>query len=340
MRRSCVHGESPQVPCVFIFSDSISDNGNNNNLVTQAKANYKPYGIDFPPTGQLGRFTNGLTTIDSITKLLGFEKFIPPNANTSGADILKGVNYASGSAGIRDESGIQLGERIPLRSQIENHKIIVSEIVNKLGSVSEANKYLNKCLYYMNIGSDDYINNYFMPEIYPTSRIYNPEQFAEVLINQYSLEILDLHNIGARKFILVGLGLLGCTPNAIAKSGNNGSCVESQNAAPFIFSQKLKSLVDKFNAELHDSKFIFVNFTAGPVQSTPVINAPCCPTREDGMCVPDSVPCPNRDDYVFYDEFHPTEAFNNFSALASYDSSVSPDSTYPMDIKQLAQYSI
>lgn len=79
----------------------------------------------------------------------------------------------------------------------------------------------------------------------------------------------DLHNIGARKFILVGLGLLGCTPNAIAKSGNNGTCVESQNAAPFIFSQKLKSLVDKFNAELQDSKFIFVNFTAGPVQSTP-----------------------------------------------------------------------
>lgn len=82
------------------------------------------------------------------------------------------------------------GERIPLRSQIKNHKIIVSEIVNKLGSVSEANKYLNKCLYYVNIGSDDYINNYFMPEKYPTSRIYNPEQFAEVLINQYSLEIL------------------------------------------------------------------------------------------------------------------------------------------------------
>lgn len=82
------------------------------------------------------------------------------------------------------------GERIPLRSQIRNHKIIVSKIVNKLGRVSEANKYLNKCLYYVNIGSNDYINNYFMPEIYKTSRIYNPEQYAEVLINQYSLQIL------------------------------------------------------------------------------------------------------------------------------------------------------
>ncbi|KAL5096971.1 hypothetical protein RYX36_001298, partial [Vicia faba] len=66
VQRSCVLGESPQVPCIFIFGDSMSDNGNNNNLVTQAKANYEPYSIDFPPTGQLGRFTNGLTTIDSI----------------------------------------------------------------------------------------------------------------------------------------------------------------------------------------------------------------------------------------------------------------------------------
>ncbi|CAK8530827.1 unnamed protein product [Lathyrus sativus] len=340
MQRSCVHGESPQAPCLFIFGDSLSDNGNNNNLVTLAKANYKPYGIDFPPTGQLGRFTNGLTTIDFITKLLGFEKFIPPNANTSGSDILMGVNYASGGAGIRDESGQQLGERIPFRSQIKNHKIIVSEIVKKLGSALEANKYLNKCLYYVNIGSDDYLNNYFMPEIYPTSRIYNPEQYAEVLINQYSIQILDLHNIWARKFVLVGLGLLGCAPYAIAKNGNNGTCVASQNADPFIFSQKLKSLVDKFNAKLHDSKFIFVNYTASPVESAPVFtvfNAPCCPTREDGMCIPDLVPCPNRDDYVFYDGFHPTTAYNNFSALYSYDSSVSPESTYPMDINELAE---
>ncbi|XP_058749034.1 GDSL esterase/lipase At1g29660-like [Vicia villosa] len=252
LERSCVDGESPQVPCVFIFSDSMSDNGNNNNLQTQAKANYKPYGIDFPPTGQLGRFTNGQTTIDHITELLGFEKFIPPNANTSGADITKGVNYASGSSGIRDDSGRQKGERIPLRSQIRNHKIIVSKIVNKFRSESEANKYLNKCLYYVNTGSNDYINNYFMPEIYPTSRIYNPEQYAQVLINQYSFQIRDLHNIGARKFILVGLGLLGCTPNAIAKNGNNGSCVESQNAAPLIISQKLRSLVDKHYKKMCD----------------------------------------------------------------------------------------
>ena len=59
-----VHGV-PQVPCYFIFGDSLADNGNNNLLQTKAKANYAPYGIDFP-NGPTGRFTNGLTMFDMI----------------------------------------------------------------------------------------------------------------------------------------------------------------------------------------------------------------------------------------------------------------------------------
>ncbi|CAL5183674.1 unnamed protein product [Lathyrus oleraceus] len=60
----CVNGKS-QVPCVFIFGESLCDRGNNNNLPTSPKSNYKPYGIDFP-IGPTGRFTNGRTSIDII----------------------------------------------------------------------------------------------------------------------------------------------------------------------------------------------------------------------------------------------------------------------------------
>lgn len=63
-RTLVVVGE-PQVPCYFIFGDSLVDNGNNNRLVTAAKANYPPYGIDFP-LGSSGRFTNGATIADII----------------------------------------------------------------------------------------------------------------------------------------------------------------------------------------------------------------------------------------------------------------------------------
>lgn len=57
----------PQVPCYFIFGDSLVDNGNNNNIVSLAKANYMPYGIDFPG-GPTGRFSNGKTSVDVIGK--------------------------------------------------------------------------------------------------------------------------------------------------------------------------------------------------------------------------------------------------------------------------------
>lgn len=53
------------VPAMFIFGDSLIDNGNNNDLPSFAKANYFPYGIDFNG-GPTGRFSNGYTMVDTI----------------------------------------------------------------------------------------------------------------------------------------------------------------------------------------------------------------------------------------------------------------------------------
>ena len=61
--RAC--GLQPQVPCLFIFGDSLSDNGNNMVLSTNVKASYLPYGVDFP-YGTTGRCSNGLNLPDVI----------------------------------------------------------------------------------------------------------------------------------------------------------------------------------------------------------------------------------------------------------------------------------
>lgn len=61
----CMAQAEPQVPCYFIFGDSLVDNGNNNQLQSLARANYLPYGIDFPG-GPTGRFSNGKTTVDVV----------------------------------------------------------------------------------------------------------------------------------------------------------------------------------------------------------------------------------------------------------------------------------
>ncbi|GJX22267.1 GDSL esterase/lipase-like protein [Tanacetum coccineum] len=99
--------EEPQVPCYFIFGDSLVDSGNNNQLMTASKVNYPPYGIDFSEKAS-GRFTNGRTSADLIGEHLGFDEYIPTYAVATDEQINKGVNYASGSAGIREETGSHL----------------------------------------------------------------------------------------------------------------------------------------------------------------------------------------------------------------------------------------
>ncbi|KAI4295343.1 hypothetical protein L6164_035397 [Bauhinia variegata] len=333
-----------QVPCVFAFGDSLTDSGNNNNLRTSAKANYQPYGIDFP-NGSTGRFSNGLTVFDIIAQLLGFETFIGPfaNRNSSGSesDILKGVNYASGGAGIRDDTGRAMGEVISLGSQIRNHGIIVSRIMSRLGDIGRAKEYLGKCLYYFSIGANDYINNYFVPQNYTTSRIYTPQQYAVSLNQLLSLYLKNLHDVyGARKFVVFGIGSIGCLPRTISMS-NGSSCVEEQNRAAQLFNERLRLSIDELNQNYTDSRFIFVNTTAissadSRLTGFLVVNAPCCPTNSDGLCIPNGIPCQNRSQYIFFDEFHPTEPFNRIVAHDSYND---PDGsfTHPMDINQLAR---
>lgn len=64
---SMVESQVPLAPALYIFGDSVVDGGNNNDLNTYAKANYLPYGVDFP-ISVTGRFTNGLTITDFLGK--------------------------------------------------------------------------------------------------------------------------------------------------------------------------------------------------------------------------------------------------------------------------------
>ncbi|KAL0328933.1 UNVERIFIED_CONTAM: GDSL esterase/lipase [Sesamum calycinum] len=338
---------APQVPCFFIFGDSLVDNGNNNNIQSLAKANYLPYGIDFP-RGPTGRFSNGKTTVDVVAQLLGFDDYIPPYARARGQEVLKGVNYASAAAGIRPETGQQLGGRIYFAGQVNNYKNTVAQVVSLLGGEDAAATYLSKCIYSVGVGSNDYLNNYFMPLIYSTSRRYSPEQYATLLIQEYGQQLRNLYNYGARKFALVGVGQIGCSPNALAQNSPDGStCVQRINDANRIFNSKLKALVDDFNRNATDAKFIYID-AYGIFQDLidnpssfgfRVKNAGCCGVgRNNGQitCLPLQTPCRNRNEYLFWDAFHPTEAANVIVGRRSYSAQKASDA-YPFDIRRLAQ---
>ncbi|RRT52822.1 hypothetical protein B296_00029594 [Ensete ventricosum] len=72
--------EGAQVPAMFVFGDSLVDPGNNNDLLTVAKANYYPNGIDFA-IGTTGRYCNGGTVVDHLDFLARSLFFVGTGAN-------------------------------------------------------------------------------------------------------------------------------------------------------------------------------------------------------------------------------------------------------------------
>ncbi|KAJ0018273.1 hypothetical protein Pint_10163 [Pistacia integerrima] len=280
-------GGEPLVPCYFIFGDSLVDSGNNNNLATHAKADYTPFGIDFP-NGPTGRFTNGRTTVDFIAEKLGFPHFIPSFATANGSEILRG------------------GDRINLKKQLKHHKITVSRIARILGSNESANQHLQKCLYSVEMGSNDYINNYFLPQFYNTSKLYNPEQYATVLADQFSRKL-------------------------------------TMNSATSLFNEKLKLLVLKLNSQLKNATFIFINnrkiaavSALFPAMKNIDSSGECCEVGSHGLCKPSSTPCKERNAVIFWDSFHPTEIVNKHQAEITFSNS-DTNVTFPMDIQRLVR---
>ncbi|KAK9696884.1 hypothetical protein RND81_08G003200 [Saponaria officinalis] len=319
----------PRVPCYFIFGDSLSDVGNNNALNTKAKANYPPYGIDFPGGIPTGRFSNGLNFVDRISQLLGFEEFIPPFSTARGPEILKGVNYASGAAGIRAETGKHLGDCISMDRQLLNHL----NTVTKFKLIGKG-PMLKKCLYTVNIGNNDYINNYFLPQYYSSSYVYNSDQFAQVLIRQYARQLKKLYRYGARKVAIFGVGLIGCTLAEISMHGTNGSlCVDNIDKAAHLFNQKLIALVDNLNSKLIGAQFTYIN-TASNNTGSAIVDNTCCKVRDDYQCQEFKEPCGERGSYIFWDGFHTTEIANIATAEGAYNA-IDSTSVHPMDINTL-----
>nr|TKS10699.1 hypothetical protein D5086_0000080350 [Populus alba] len=193
----------PQVPCYFVFGDSLFDNGNNNYLDKSAKVNYLPYGIDFD-TGASGRCSNGLNIADTIAEQLGFDRYISDFGIGSCTNFLDGVNYGWNGAGILDLTGYLTviadhmplitktlyysGELFTMNAQLFNHNITVSRISKILGSEEVARKYLSQCIYVSDMGHNDYLNNYFLDD-YNSSQLYTPEEFAQLLIETYETQL-------------------------------------------------------------------------------------------------------------------------------------------------------
>ncbi|XP_057972656.1 GDSL esterase/lipase At5g37690 [Malania oleifera] len=310
-------GSSPMV--TFIFGDSLAEVGNNNFLqYSLARSDYPWYGIDYQGGQATGRFTNGRTIADIISAKLGIPS-PPPYLSLSQNDdaLLKGVNYASGGAGILNDTGLYFIQRLSFDDQINNFNKTKAAITTKIGEQA-ANKLCNEATYFIGIGSNDYVNNFLQPFL-ADGQQYTHDEFLALLISTLEQQLSRLYKLGARKMVFNGLAPLGCIPSQRVKS-KRGQCLNQVNQWVQLFNSRVQNLFLSLNRRLPSSQFIFGDTytTVLDLISNPqaygfrVSNTSCCnvDTTVGGLCLPNSKLCRNRREYVFWDAFHPSDAAN------------------------------
>lgn len=313
-------GAAASIPAVIVFGDSSVDAGNNNQISTVLKSNFRPYGRDFFGGKPTGRFSNGRIPPDFIAEALGLRPFVPayldPQYNIS--DFAGGVCFASAGTGF-DNATSNVLNVIPLWREVEYYKEYQTKLKAYVGEAN-ANFIINEALYLVSLGTNDFLENYYtLPN---TRSKYTVDQFQNFLVGLVERFVKDIYGLGARKISLTGLPPIGCLPLERATNyvnGNGNGCMEGYNLVALHFNGKLNDLVKKMNGEMAGIRVVFSNpygifmqMIKKPAQfGFEVTSVACCATGmfEMGYLCDQLNPftCSDANKYVFWDSFHPTQ---------------------------------
>lgn len=305
----------------FVFGDSLVDNGNNNFLATTARADNRPYGIDYPTGRPTGRFSNGLNIPDLISEAIGSEPTLPYlSPMLTGQKLLVGANFASAGVGILNDTGVQFANiiRMPMQMKyLEQYKQRVSGIIGP----AETERLISQSLTLVTLGGNDFVNNYYLVPFSARSRQFALPDYVVYIVSEYRKILMRLHELGLRRVIVTGTGPLGCVPAELAQRSRNGECSPDLQRAAGLFNPQLQEMLDSINREVGSHVFIGANirqtsidFVSDPARYGFVTSKiACCgqgPYNGIGLCTPMSNLCPNREIYAFWDPFHPSEKAN------------------------------
>lgn len=77
-----------------------------------------------------------------------------------------------------------------MNNQVENFGRAVEEMSRFFRGDTEAlSCYLSKCIFYSGMGSNDYLNNYFMTDFYNTKSQFTPQAYASSLLQDYDRQL-------------------------------------------------------------------------------------------------------------------------------------------------------
>lgn len=101
------------------------------------------------------------------------------------------------------ETWVEQVGRIPFNQQIRNFEETLDQITEDEEDEEEVRDAVGRSIFFVGMGSNDYLNNYLMPN-YPTRNQFTAQQYADLLIQQYSrqLTVSTPHPIRKTSFLI------------------------------------------------------------------------------------------------------------------------------------------
>ncbi|MBD2327430.1 SGNH/GDSL hydrolase family protein [Alkalinema sp. FACHB-956] len=261
---------------IVAFGDSLTDTGNFSRDFSRA------FGIPFPPSPPYapGRLSNGALWVESLAKDLGITK-------------VSNFAYIGATTGTQNVASLTLGQALPdifpgIQQEVDTFQLSLA------GQRANPN-----ALYFVWGGANDYLFSL-------QSQFANAANDIVQGVTNIARSVMKLSDLGANTIAVANLPNLGRTPFATIRNISTESTLYSL-AFNITLSFTLAKLDRYLKADIveldtfslgeaiaaNPSKFGFTNITEPAIAKLPTINP---------------------DTYLFWDEFHPTQAFHNVIA--------------------------
>ncbi|KAJ7945762.1 GDSL esterase/lipase [Quillaja saponaria] len=161
------------------------------------------------------------------------------------------------------------------------------------------------------------------------AKIYQGFNFASGssgILPESGKELADLYKLGARKFVVYEIP---------------AAAIDAIDRVIATYNVKLGEKLQQLTSTLKGSTFILAKFfdLAKDLKDNPTRygfkdSNPCCMVSQEGpACIPNTIPCIDRDRHALFDKVHPSEAAYNIMATKCFSEK---GFCVPMNLKQLA----
>ncbi|KAF8042915.1 hypothetical protein BT93_A1291 [Corymbia citriodora subsp. variegata] len=229
---------------IFVFGDSYADTGNNpKSLASSWKV---PYGVTFPGR-PAGRYSDGRVLTDFLAAHFGVRSPIPYRWREVGSKYVKyGMNFAYGGTGVFDT----LFPQPNMTVQID----LLQQLIAK--SVYTGPDLQSSLALVTNSGND--YSAYFAKN----GSYEDLPKFIIRVVNQLTLDIKRIHDLGVKMIAVAGLPPLGCLPQSTI-SDSFRACNATVNSFVTFHNQLLQQAVAKLNNQTGSSPaFVVVDLYA------------------------------------------------------------------------------